>query len=208
MKEFTADELAAYQSRATISRDLIFIQCKDRSTGALHDFGFWNGTGDIALDVLDGITAVIQTRDFIGRGAVLQVGDVSRVDSLDVMSLDIVLSQLESDVENAARAYDMRNAPIQVYRALFSTANPRAQVAPARCRFAGFINTAPLVTPPEGGKASLSLNCVGCTRELTRTNTDLRSDESQQRRSPGDDFFKYVAVTGQVQVFWGEDKAT
>jgi hypothetical protein len=101
----------------------------------------------------------------------------------------------------------MRNAPIQIYRALFNTADPRAIVAPARCRLVGFVNTSTISTPAENGSAAVTLECVGCVRELTRTNTDLRSDESQQRRVADDRFFRHVAATGQVQVFWGQNKA-
>lgn len=208
MKDFTDPEIAGYSNRSIIRRNLIFVQPRDRSSGGLQDFGFWNGTGDVSLDVVDGITADTTTRDFIGRGAVLTLGDITLSDKLDVTSVQVLLSQLESDVESAIRTYDMRQAPVQIYRALFDTANPRALIAPARCRFAGYVDTAPLMTPAVGGQAAVTLNCVGCTRELTRTNSDLRSDESQQRRSPGDGFFRYVAATGQVQLFWGEASST
>jgi hypothetical protein len=206
VRTFTTAEAAGYAKRTLIPRSLIYVQPKDRTTGDLVDFGFWNGTGDVTLTVTDGLTQSDVDRDFTSRGAVLSVGDVTLSDNLNVNSVQVSLSQLNSDAEDALRGYDMRNAPIQIYRALFDIANPRAQVAPARCRFVGFVNTAPIGTPAEGGQASTTLNCVGCTRELTRSNTDLRSDESQQRRTSGDRFFRWVAATGQVQVFWGQNR--
>lgn len=207
MRDLTSEELAAYAARTIITRDLIFVTPKDFSTGDLTNFGFWNGTGDVSLDVIDGITQVTTTRNFTARGAVLDVADIQITDSLQAVSATVTLSQLNSDVENAIRGYDMRGAPIQIYRALFDTANPRALVKPARCRYAGFVNTAPMATPPIGGAAALTLNCVGCTVELTRSNTDLRSDESQQRRYAGDRFFRWVGVTGQVKIFWGQNSS-
>lgn len=208
MKDFSDPEIAGYSNRTIIRRNLIFVQPRDRSSGTLQDFGFWNGTGNVSLDVVDGITLATVSRDFVGRGAMLTVGDIALSDKLDVTAVAVTLSQLEADVESAIRTYDMRMAQIQIYRALFDTANPRALIAPARCRFAGYVNTAPIMTPPEGGQAAVTLNCTGCTNELTRVNTDLRSDESQQRRSPGDGFFRYVAATGKVQCFWGEKQST
>ena len=207
MRDFTAEELAGYSARTINARDLIYVQPRDFLTHSIVHFGFWNGRGDVTLAVTEGITAETVNRDFTASGAVLKVEDIPVSDNLQVVAATVTLSQLNADVENAVRAFDMRNAPIQIYRALFSSANPRLLLAPARCRFAGFVNAAPIATPAVGGEAAVTLTCTGCTNELTRTNTDLRSDESQQRRSPGDAFFKYVAATGQIQVFWGTEKS-
>lgn len=208
MRDFSDAEAAGYANRTLITRNLVFVQPKSFSDGTLQDFGFWDGLGNVSFDVVDGITLETVTRDFTARGAVLSVGDIQISDALNVVSVSVGLSQLNADVENAVRGYDMRNAPIQIYRALFDTTNPRALIAPARSRFVGFVNTAPLTTASEGSAGGLVLNCVGCTAELTRTNTDLRSNESQQRRSSGDGFFQWVAATGQVQIFWGEKSST
>lgn len=208
MRSFTTAEANGYAARTLIPRTLIFVQPKDRLTGDLVNFGFWDGTGDVTLTVTDGLSQTDEDRDFTSRGAVLAVGDITLSDNLNVGSVQVSLSQLNSDVEDALRGYDMRNAPIQIYRALFGIANPRALVAPARCRFVGFVNTAPISTGAIGSQAATTMTCVGCTRELTRSNTDLRSDESQQRRQSGDRFFRWVAATGQVQVFWGQSRGS
>lgn len=207
MKSLTTDETNAYAARSLISRTLIYVTAKDRSTGAPVEFGFWNGIYDSTIEVIDGLTQDTESRSFVSKGAVLTVGDISLSDSLNVGSVQVTLSQLNATVESAIRTYDTRNAPIQIYRGLFSIASPAALIAPARCRFVGYINTAPISTPPAGGQASVTFNCVSAVRELTRSNKELRSDEGQQRRHSGDRFFKYVAATGQVQVFWGQNKA-
>ena len=208
MKDFTSDELAGYAQRALIIRDLVYVTPRDFDTGERADFGFWSGTGDVSFDVVDGLTLGTVARDFTGGGSLLAVGDIPVSDSLSVISTQVSLSPLNTDVESAVRSYDMRYAPVQIYRALFSNANPRALVAPARCRFAGFVNTLQLSTPTVGGSAGAVLNCVGCTNELTRANTQLRSDESQQERHAGDRFFRWVSATGQVQVAWGQSTTT
>lgn len=207
MKSLTTEETNAYAARSLISRTLIYVTAKDRSTGAPVEFGFWNGIYDSTIEVIDGLTQDTESRSFVSKGAVLTVGDISLSDSLNVGSVQVTLSQLNASVESAIRTYDTRNAPIQIYRGLFSIASPASLIAPARCRFVGYINTAPISTPPAGGQALVTFNCVSGVRELTRSNKELRSDEGQQRRHSGDRFFKYVAATGQVQVFWGQNKA-
>lgn len=205
MKDFSDEEIAAYSSRTIIKRNLIYVWAIDRETGETREFGFWDGTGDATLDCLDGVAAAVVARDFSARGALLQVGSIPQTNDLTVQSVQVTLSQLNADVTNALRGYDLRQAEIQIYRAVFNPENPRAMVAPARCRFAGFINGAPTVQPPVGGQAAVTLECVSCSRELTTANTDLRSDESQQRRATGDRLFQYVAATGSVDVFWGQN---
>lgn len=208
MRDFTSDELAGYANRSLIVRNLVFVQPRDFSSHDAVGFGFWNGAEDVAFDVVDGLTQSTVTRDFSGGGSLLAVEDIKMVADLSVPSLQVSLSQLHDGVAEAVRGNDMRQAEIQIYRALFSNANPRALVAPARCRFAGFVNGCQIGTPPEGGAAQVSLTCTGCTRELTRKNTDLRSDASQRRRNGSDSFFQYVTATGKVPVYWGEKKAT
>jgi hypothetical protein len=207
VKSLTNPETNAYAARSLIARSLIYVIAKNRSTGAAVEFGFWNGSFDATIDVIDGLTQDTEARSFVSKGAVLDVGDITLSDSLNVGAVHVSLSQLNASVESAIRTYDIRNAPIQIYRALFSVSSPSELIAPARCRFVGYVNTAPISTPPVGGQASVSLNCVSSVRELTRTNKELRSDEGQQRRHSGDRFFKYVAATGIVQLFWGQNKA-
>lgn len=206
MKNLSVAEIAAYQDRKFIARSMIYVVSKNRATSASVDFGFWNGLEDITANVLDGLTLLSTSRDFNSKGAVLSIGDISLSDTLNVSSVQVTLSNLNATVEAAIRTYDMRNAPIQIYRALFDPDDPTSMVDDARCRFVGFVDTVSITTPAEGGQAAAVLNCVSCTRELTRTNAELRSDESQQRRQPGDRFFRYAGATGQVQVFWGQNK--
>lgn len=206
MTDFTADELAAYADRNIIARNLVTMWPRNRDTGAEVQTGFWSGTGNRTMAVLGGLTVVAENRNFIAGGALVSVGSVVMTDDLSIRSLTVDLNPLHADVANAYRGNNMRLARIEVHRAIFKKDAPRVLVAPARCRFVGFINKAPLVTPQEGGKASLTLECQSITRELTRTNSDLRSHESQQRRAPGDNFFQYVGATSDVQVIWGGNK--
>ncbi len=186
MKTLSVAEQSAYQDRKIIARQCVYIVAKNRSTGADVEFGFWTGIEDVTLDVIDGLTGSVTPRNFNNKGAVLSIGDISLSDNLNVGAVSILLSQLNATVEDALRTYDCRNAPIQIYRALFNPSDPTTMVDSARCRFVGYVDQLVISTPPEGGEASATLQCVNCTRELTRKNSDLRSDESQQRRHSGD----------------------
>jgi hypothetical protein len=208
VKDFSTAEIDAYAARAILVRALVWVQPRDFETGDLVEFGFSTVTGDNALEVYDGLTQQIVQRNFTSRGAVLTIDNITQVADLTIRQAAVSLSQLNADVADALRGYDMRGAPIQIYRALFDMADPRAMVAPARCRFVGFVNTAPVTTPASGGSASLVLNCVSFTRQLTNTNTALRSDDNQQLRAPGDRFFQWVAATGQVPIAWGTNTTT
>ena len=56
--------------------------------------------------------------------------------------------------------------------------------------------------PAEGGEAKAVLTCVSHTVELTRSNPDVRSDESQKLRD-GDRFFRHAGSMASRKVYWG-----
>jgi hypothetical protein len=74
---------------------------------------------------------------------------------------------------------------------------------PASSRFVGYVDEATLETPAEGGEGSFTLKCVSTAQELTRYNPDLRSNESQLLRAPGDTFYADTATVGDLTIFWG-----
>ncbi len=96
----------------------------------------------------------------------------------------------------------MRGAPMQLYRGYFDSAT-RVMAAAAKPRFVGYVDGAPIVTPKEGEEGSITLHCVSTTRELTRTNAEVRSHESQLARAAGDAFYKDVGVVGDWDIAWG-----
>ena len=79
-------------------------------------------------------------------------------------------------------------------------------VAAARCRFIGTVDRCVITDPAAGGQGSIDLTLASHTRELTRINTDVASDESQQIRSAGDRFYQYVGVVAAWRLFWGQER--
>jgi hypothetical protein len=204
MFSLDAAEITALQQPVIDSRNFVWITAKDRDTGDPVPMGFWSDGGIFACEVKDALTGSTVEREFAGGGLV-SVSSIPRSVGLAVRRVEVVLSAIDADAETAFRTYSIRQAPIQIYRGLF-TPGTFNLVAPAKPVFVGYVDEAPVITPAEGGAAKVTLQCVSHTVELTRKNPDVRSHESQQRRAPGDDFYKDVNTVGDREVPWGEHR--
>ncbi len=201
MRILPADAVAGYAAGRIIRVNLAWITAKDRDTGEPVSIGVQDGDDTRDLEVIDGETGDTVSRTFVGAGGLVGIGPIALTSDLTIRQVDVTVSPLDADVEQFLRGYDLRMAPIQIYRTLFDpeTWLPIAEADP---RFVGFIEKAPITTPAEGGEAKAVLSCVSHTVELTRSNPDVRSDESQKLRS-GDRFYRHVGTMGQRVVYWG-----
>lgn len=192
-------------SKSAVSgRDFIYFWVRDRGTGDLVEQGFWTGTGSILAPVIDARTRLVVNRQFEPMGGVpFSVADIPLTSDVTVRSIEVTLSAIDDAVEAAVRLYNLKFAPVQLYRGIFS-ADTRNLVTPALPRFVGIVNNAPIVTPKVNESGSLSLTIVSQSRELTKPNPSLRSDADQQARTPGDRFFQYVDLMKDATLYWGE----
>lgn len=195
--------VAALQARELVARNYFWITAKDRDTGNPEDVGFWNDVGTVSASVVDGLTFSTVSRTFVGSGSLITVDKIPLVSDISVRRVVVTLSQIDESVAAAVRGYDVRNAPVQIYRGLFDPST-RSLVAPAFARFVGFVDRAPIETPPIGSEGSIKLECVSHSRELGRSNSDVRSDASQQLRHAGDRFYRYTVAAGDWDIFWGK----
>lgn len=202
MRDLDAAEITAIAARTVVARDLLWVTAKHRTTGVDHPLGFWNDVMTVTISVKDGRTGATVARDFRGVGAALQVGKIPLTSDITIRTVDIDIPHLDTLVEELVRTYDVRGAAMQLYRGYFDPAT-RVMVAAAKPRFVGYVDGAPIVTPKEGGEGSITLHCVSTTRELTRTNAEVRSHESQLARAAGDWFYKDVGVVGDWDIAWG-----
>jgi hypothetical protein len=202
MRDISAANYNALQSRQLVARDFIWFQVRDLITGAPVTDGYWSDVGDITAQIIDPDTGGVDTRTWAGAGSLIQISDIPLVSNLTVQNITVTLSQVADRVNELVRGYDCKQGRVEVYRGLFDPVS-RQMVAPAAPRFVGFIDEAPITTPKEGDSGDVTLTCTSNTSELTRFNTDTRSDASQQLRSAGDNFFTDVAVVGAWQQFWG-----
>jgi hypothetical protein len=206
MRDLDAAEITAIQARSVVARDFLWVTATDRATSLPVSKGFWNDVRTVSVNVKDGRTGAIVARDFRGIGGALVVGSIPLTSDITIRSVDIELPQLDDITQLLVRGYDVRGAPMQLYRGYFDPAT-RLLAAAAKPRFVGYVDGAPIMTPKEGGEGSITLKCVSTTRELTRTSAEVRSHESQLARTAGaDDFYIDTGVVGEWDLAWGVNR--
>ncbi|MCK1676651.1 hypothetical protein [Bradyrhizobium sp. 150] len=206
-RSIATDNYTALSARKLISRDFVWFIVRDLVTGNPVTDGYWSDVGTISADVIDPETGSTVTRSFVGASSLISISDVPVVSNLTVQTVSITLAQVASRVNDLIRGYDCKQGKVQVFRGLFD-ASTRVMVAPAFPRFAGTIDEAPVTTPKEGEAGDVTLTCTGNTQELTRSNSDTRSDASQKLRDPDDDFFIHAATVADWQQYWGKSPGT
>jgi hypothetical protein len=202
-RSISAENQAALENRALVARDFLWIVVRDRTTGDSVSDGMWSDYGTIAAHVVNPDTGIAESRTFTGAGGLISISDVALVNNLTVQNVTIVANQLVDRVNELMRDYDPKQGRVEVYRGLFDPAT-RIMVAPAECRFVGFIDQVEINTPKEGEEGGVTITCASHTQELTRSNPDTRSDASQRLRSATDNFFQDAAVVGDWEFFWGK----
>jgi hypothetical protein len=204
MRSLTAAETTALNARVLAFRNLVWLTVKERDTNNKIDYGFWNGESALRLTVIDALTQLPVQRTFTAAGALLSVDDLDVTSELVVREARVRLSPVDTAIRQAAFSYDMRFAPIQIYRALLNTSN-MLFVSPARPRFVGFVDKVSGIDPAEGQEGNIELTCTSQMREMTRANPEVGSNDSQSRRDPDDKFLADVNVVGKWKVNWGQE---
>lgn len=203
MRTVQANVLTAIAKRELVARDFITITARNFSTGLPEVANFWSDIGPINASVIDAVTLAPVVRTYVGSGTMFAIGDIPLTSDLTIRSINAALNHVNDAVNNFARGYDLKGAPVEIHRGLFDPIN-RNLVAAAELRFVGFVDDVNFVTPPEGGDGQIKVKLVAHTRELSRANAEKRSDESQQRRSAGDRFFQHASVVPEWDQFWGQ----
>lgn len=201
-RTLSSENYTALQAHRLSARDFLWVEVKTRDTGSPIFDGYWSDVGTITCDVIDPETGGATSRTFVGAGGLIRISDIPLVNNLTVQNVTITLSQVADRVNDLVRTYECRQGKVQVFRGLFDR-QTRVMVAPAVPRFVGFIDELPIKTPKEGETGSIELTCTSHTQELTRSNSDTRSDASQQLRHAGDDFLADANVVGGWQFTWG-----
>lgn len=213
MKDYLdANTIAAISSREGIAPVyFLWIEAKNRDTGALETMGLWSGWDTVDAQVLDPDTRLPVTRTYHAAGSVVEWPAVPLETGIVVRTIRFRLSQISDAVQIAIRGYDPKHAPVE-YHVGFLDTNTQLLVSRPVPIFIGKINEAPITTPEAGGEGSIEIACVSDGRELTRTNPLKRSDEMQRRRMVGgveDRIRQYSDVAGGwlQNIHWGEAKA-
>lgn len=205
MRSLSSENAEALAQRAVVARDFLRIVARNRETGSPESVGFWSDVSNVSAPVIDPDSGISVNRAFYGAGGLISISDIPAVASVVVQTITIRMSQLVDTVEQAVRLYDVKQARVEIHRGLLSIESRRL-VAPAFCRFVGFVDEVDIRTPSENEDGFVDLRCTSHTQEMTRYNPDTRSHASQIRRSPGDTFFKDAATVGEWELFWGSER--
>lgn len=174
---------------------LIWIEARNRDTGAPETMGLWTGSDD-ATFTIGGVARV-----YHGAGAVLDVPAIQSQAGLVVQMQTVGLNIITPEVAQLIRGYDARGAKTEIHLARF---NPETSGLIDVSRvFKGWMDQAEIVTGPKGGSDSLTASLANSARALTRKVPLRVSDAAHQRAQPGDRIFRYADVSGTVEVFWG-----
>lgn len=202
------DTQAAIRDRhAIIPRNFILVgPVTPIAGGTPKTFGFTDYGEDVVTNIVDGVTGATVSRTFSGdHRPIVNMDSMPLRVGVEIDSVRVTLAHLHPDVQDMVRAYNCRNAPVQIHRGWLSPDSMLLVAAP-RCRRLGQINGTPIETPASGGEGSISLTIVSQSRDLTRTNPAKASQEFYARRS-GDLWGKYTGTAGQWSIWWGEEKS-
>lgn len=149
------------------------------------------GTGQI---VIDGQT-------YEGVGNFGSVGAIKESDnSSGPMTLDLVLSGLDSDIVNDALVDRCRGRPARVMIMVSDAEGNQA----VDIIFSGRMDAAKFSYGLED--SSITIPVIDRMSEWSRRNIQRWTDENHQLRHPGDRFFFAVAQLSEWPLYWGNSK--
>lgn len=206
MRAIDTDNLALLEARQIVSRDFVWLQARNRDTNLIVEDGWWSDYGFKTIDVINPDSGSVNSRSFAGSGTLVTIDPIPLVSNITVQTINIRVSDLADRVQAMLREYDAKQGKIEIFRGLFNI-NTRQQVAPAECRFVGFIDK---ITIEQGSiddsghsESYINIECKSHTQELTKYNPDTRSDATQRLRSSTDNFYQDVGVVSEWELFWG-----
>lgn len=183
----TTTALAAPNVHAEI---LIWIEAKNRSTGAIEAQGFWTGEGDRSFNPGSG------SRLYKGDGRVVDVENFQFREGLEILTHRFSLTMADADVEALIRGTDCRMARVEIHRALFDV-NDNLIGTPHPMRIGDIDEQSIMLT--EGGYVA-QLVTVPLTRMGTVALQEKRSHVTQQDRS-NDKFNRYKGLGDVMEAF-------
>ena len=201
MKLFDVDTAAYLQRRAGARhRFMIYFWAARRSDGVIEGLGLWNGEDDRSFSV-SGAPRVYQRLPVS-----VAVDEIISQPGTDVVFTSIRFLGLPAEVRSAMELYELRFAPVELHRALFSPETGDLIAPPTRL-FKGWIDRISAPTPEDGGQAEIAFTAASANRALTRALAFKKSDPALSAARNGDRFRRYNDI-GKVSVPWGEARTS
>lgn len=184
------------ERRGTDAHVLLWIEAKNRDTGAPETIGFW--TGDDHQEFL--INGEIRT--YFGAGDVIDTPAIIASKGFQVRYYRVTLPPLVDEVKMLMRQFEPRLAPVELHSCALDIDSGTLLAEPVRM-FKGFLNEAPEELGKKGGQSRTELVLVTSSRNLTLALPLKRSSSELQRRNPSDLGREYSDVAGDWVVPWG-----
>ena len=189
----------AASASGLVAQVLLWVEARD-PTGQPAPVGLWTGEDDRS------ITVAGQSRLYEGAGELLAIEPITYRQGLDARLHKMVLSGLGADTEALLTGTDARLAPADLYRVIMDAATREIVGSPHRL-IRGWVNELVIntgqISGNDAGKSTVELTLATSARALTRSLALKYADATQQTNTPGDRFFRWAALSGQVQVKWG-----
>lgn len=179
---------------------MVWINCRDRSTGNPNGIGLWRGVDVESIAVRDMFGDYTATRTFY-HGALLDVANVRAYVGLDNRPFSLVLSGRHPAVLTAFFAREARGAEVCVYKRIYNYDTHKALGVEEWTK--GYINTAPLDRPVPGEETSIEVEVNSPSLSLYNTAGMVISDETQKKRN-GDRMCQYLTGSPTWQIPWGQ----
>jgi len=192
--------LANSTQNGIIEADLVVWHVKSYA-GADLVFPFWSEHDTQTIAVMSPIIDAAVNYDFVGAGALLNMGETPRTSDLSIRRKSLTMSSIHDTVREMWLGNDMRLAKVAIFQAAFDPAT--MGLIEALLEFVGELNGAPKEVAAAGGESGIRFDCVSDTRQLTRTNAAKKSDAHQLTRS-ADGFHKYIGVAGDWLIPFGQ----
>jgi hypothetical protein len=200
MRSLGSATLTHLQAReGVVPRILCWFSARNRSTNAVETMGLWTGSDHQTITV-EGLPRV-----YYGAGNVIDLPPLTMEAGLSVRMYRLGLAGLTPEVAQLIRGYDIRFAPVQIHRAMYSPTDRSLIEAPHRVLF-GFVDEVDWETPPVGGESRVTLSIATSSRVLTQ-DLPLTFSDATIRRAAGDRFFRHGDVSRPTKVWWGQKSA-
>lgn len=197
MRTYSTATSAAFATRsATVAHVLIWLQARNRQSGAIETIGFWTGD-DHQEFTIDGVSRI-----YYGAGAAMTPDPLRRQTGLKVRNWRCKFSGVSAEAQMAVRGYDPRHAPVEVHRAMFDPLSRNLLDAP-HLKLRGFIDAIQYQTPAKGDTGGITVDVANSARALTKGLSRYRSHATLQARDDTDDFRKYASVADAGETPWG-----
>lgn len=180
----------------------------DPVTGS--SYGYWDGPEDLTISVEDPSTGSTVSRSYYGGGRIIEVPTLVAAASLEVKTMDWVLSGSSEVVQSMLEAVDLKNAAIQWHQGYVNPTTELFINTPFTV-YQGFVNgvsgdqSAHEVDGESYPETHVTLTIASHTRQLTRSSSKTRSYAHGKERS-GDKIFKYTGSAHHWKIPWGTGK--